>query len=98
MLSRRKLRRLRHMRARKDRYNEEHDSEEESFINLLPEMLDQMEQERRESKLFRIDEDTLVRSPDEDDRIGESTDGGTSGNTFIDLLRTPTEVYVRLWR
>ena len=97
MLSRRRLRRLRHMHARKDRYDGQHDSEEEAFINLLPEMLDQLEQERRQSKVFRVDENSLVRSPNDGDG-SDSADGGTSQGTLISLLRTPAEVYVSLWR
>ena len=97
MLSRRRLRRLRYMHARKDRYDGQHDSEEESFMNLLPEMLDQLEQERRQSKVFRVDENSLVRSPNDGDE-SDSADGGTSQGTLIGLLRTPTEVHVRMWQ
>ena len=97
MLSRRRLRRLRHMHARKDRYNGQLDSEEETIINLLPEMLDQLEHERRQSKVFRVDENSLVRSPNDGDD-SDSADGGTSQGTLIGLLRTPTEVHVRLWQ
>ena len=94
MLSRRTLRRLRHMRARKDRYQEQHDdSEEEAFINLLPDMLDELEEEKRRSKVFHVDdENSLVRSPDE---IEDSTEDRNTQPTFIEMLRTPTEVFVR---
>ena len=97
MLSRRRLRRLRHMAARKDRYDGQLDSEEEVFLNLMPEMLDQLERERRKSKVFRVNEDSLVRSPNDEDG-SDSANGGTSQGTLIGLLRTPAEVYVRLWR
>ena len=94
MLSRRTLRRLRHMRARKDRYQEQHDdSDEEAFINLLPGMLDELEEERRESKVFSVDEDTLVRSRDE---IEDSTEDKNSQPSLIGMLRTPAEVFVKL--
>ena len=94
MLSRRTLRRLRHMRARQDRYQEQYDdSDEEAFMNLLPGMLDELEQERRESKVFHVDENTLVRSRDETE---DSTEDKNSKPSFIGMLRTPAEVFVKL--
>ncbi len=101
MLSRRTLRRLRHMRARQDRYDEQHDSEEEDFISLLPDMLDELEEERRKSKVFRVQDGAILDSqenPDDGENAlnetgDDSTTDASSRQSFLDMLRTPTEVF-----
>ncbi len=107
MLSRRMVRRLRHMRARKDRYNAQHDSEEEEFISLLPDMLEELDKEKKRSKVFRVTDGSIVKSSDEEtgrereeeEQLGAEVEGaGRSSEaqrSFLDMLRTPTEVLQR---
>lgn len=84
MLSRRKLRRLRQM-YRKNRQNEQYDDEDEDEImTLLPEMLEEMEQERRRSKIFHLEGNSYAKSPESE----------TETQNFLEklLMRTKTEV------
>ena len=98
MLSRRKIHRLRQMSRRRQQLeaNGEKDEEEDDIINLLPEMLDQWETDRKRARILRIDEKSVIRSSDKKDK--KDDDNGKADNQedyeepLESLLRTGTEV------
>ncbi len=66
MLSRRKIRKLRQMSRRRQEMeaNGEFDEEQDDIINLLPEMLDQWETDRKLARLLHIDDKSIIKSTD----------------------------------